>query len=70
MESLRGEHRQLVSALLRTNEAWRFAQLDPTKGPERLRRAVTSLLGRLARHRQRGSDLVFEAYNVDIAAAD
>jgi hypothetical protein len=26
----------------------------------------TALLGRLVRHRQRGSDLVFEAYEVDI----
>lgn len=26
----------------------------------------TALLGRLVRHRQRGSDLVFEAYSVDI----
>ena len=69
MEWLRDEHRQLVTAMARTTEVLRSARTD-SKGPQRLRRAVTSLLGRLTRHRQRGSDLVFEAYNVDIAAAD
>ena len=31
-----------------------------------VRRDGTALLGRLVRHRQRGSDLVFEAYEFDI----
>jgi hypothetical protein len=31
-----------------------------------VREAVTGLLARLHRHRQRGSDLIFEAYEVDI----
>ena len=31
-----------------------------------VRRSATALLGRLVRHRQRGSDLVFEAYEFDI----
>jgi hypothetical protein len=30
------------------------------------RESMTSLLGRLARHRQRGADLVYEAYEVDV----
>ncbi|HET9020347.1 MAG TPA: hypothetical protein VFN34_00560 [Ornithinibacter sp.] len=33
------------------------------------REAVTRLLDRLARHRQRGSDLVYEAYAVDIGGS-
>jgi hypothetical protein len=33
---------------------------------ERLRSVLTSLLVALARHRQRGADLVYEAYAVDI----
>ena len=33
---------------------------------DRVRGLGTALLGRLVRHRQRGSDLVFEAYEVDI----
>jgi hypothetical protein len=33
---------------------------------DRVRDLGTALLGRLVRHRQRGSDLVFEAYHFDI----
>ena len=33
---------------------------------DRVRTLGTTLLGRLVRHRQRGSDLVYEAYDVDI----
>lgn len=33
---------------------------------DRVRDLGTALLGRLVRHRQRGSDLVFEAYDFDI----
>ena len=38
----------------------------PTVDPDRVRGSGTTLLGRLVRHRQRGSDLVFEAYEFDI----
>jgi hypothetical protein len=31
-----------------------------------VREAATTALGRLVRHRQRGSDLVYEAYQVEI----
>jgi hypothetical protein len=34
--------------------------------PERLRRWGRDLLHRLSRHRQRGADLVYEAYATDI----
>ena len=34
--------------------------------PEKVRGPGTVLLGRLVRHRQRGSDLLFEAYEFDI----
>jgi hypothetical protein len=33
---------------------------------DRVRGLGTALLGRLLRHRQRGSDLVYEAYHIDI----
>ncbi len=33
------------------------------------REAATSLVGRLVRHRQRGSDLIYEAYAVDIGGS-
>lgn len=35
-----------------------------------VRAAVISLLGQLARHRQGGADLVYEAYAVDIGGSD
>jgi hypothetical protein len=70
VELLRKEHRQLSISLARAQEVAWATEAEPSCDPSRLRRAVTSLLGRLTRHRQRGSDLVFEAYNVDIAAAD
>ena len=38
--------------------------------PAVVRRRVTSLLGRIAMHRQLGSELVFDAYNVDIGDGD
>lgn len=38
--------------------------------PVLVRRRVTSLLGRLAMHRQLGSELVFDAYNLDIGDGD
>ncbi|HET6948810.1 MAG TPA: hemerythrin domain-containing protein [Acidimicrobiales bacterium] len=41
---------------------------DPS--PEKLRTAALELLGRLARHRQRGADLIYEAYLVDIGTGD
>jgi Hemerythrin HHE cation binding domain len=38
----------------------------PEADVERVREQGTELLGRLVRHRQRGSDLVYEAYEFDI----
>ncbi len=40
----------------------------PPSGPEavRVRELGTELLGTIVRHRQRGADLVYEAYEVDI----
>jgi hypothetical protein len=39
---------------------------DQATGIDELRRLATELLGELARHRQRGADLVYEAYATDI----
>ena len=37
-----------------------------TEDVEQVRALGTSLLGRIVRHRQRGADLVYEAYEVDV----
>jgi hypothetical protein len=44
----------------------RVAGPDTTAAVDDVRAAATVLLGRLVRHRQRGSDVVFEAYEFDI----
>jgi hypothetical protein len=44
-----------------------LALLDvPSVDVEKVRRLGTALLGMVVRHRQRGADLVYEAYEVDI----
>jgi hypothetical protein len=44
----------------------RVAAPDVVGDVDRVRDLGTALLGRLVRHRQRGADLVFEAYEFDI----
>lgn len=44
----------------------RRAATAPEPDPPQVRDLATTLLGRLVRHRQRGSDLVYEAYEFDI----
>ena len=44
----------------------RVKQPDVIEDVDRIRDLGTTLLGRLVRHRQRGADLVFDAYAVDI----
>lgn len=56
------DHGDLITAWERASEAVDTEPLDKT----RIRRRVVSLLGRLTLHRQAGSDLVYEAYTVDI----
>ena len=47
------------------------ARIDPNLGdPDEVRDRGTALLSALVRHRQRGADLVYEAYSVDIGGED
>ena len=62
--SLRQEHADLDSACRNA------LQMSADWAPATLRRRVNLLLARLAVHRQYGAELVFDAYNVDLAAAD
>lgn len=64
VETLRKEHRGMAEAC---HEAVGRAA---DWAPQRLRRRVNALLVRLALHRQTGAELLFDAYNVDIAAGD
>lgn len=60
-EDLRGEHHDLMRSIGSVDRA-----LDDSSGKAVIRRRVMSLLARLVVHRQRGSDLVYNAYNIDI----
>ena len=60
---IEGEHRALEASLRGLESALGGA-------PDSVRRKATVVLGRLTLHRQRGADIVYEAYNVDIATAD
>jgi len=61
------EHVDLVGSLDRVEETF---EAQGESRPQIIRQAVLSLLGDLALHRQHGSDLVYDAYFVDIAAGD
>ena len=56
-----GEHPELVEQIAATIGAVRASS-----EPELARAAVLEVLAAVARHRQRGADLVYEAYSVDI----
>lgn len=63
-EALVAEHTGLREAI----EACLSAYTDGADDTdlERLRESATHLIGQLVRHRQRGGDLVYEAYAVDL----
>ena len=62
--SLTGEH-VLISGQV-DNMLAPVTAPDVIEDVDRVRDLGTELLGRLVRHRQRGSDLVFDAYDFDI----
>ena len=66
MSGLRQEHHTLTTSWQRALE---MANADTDPDPDILRRRINALLGRLAIHRQRGSELVFDAYNLDVGTA-
>lgn len=70
VDLIRAEHEELEDALERAFLTLEGTMTVGSKDPEPIRRRVMTVLGRLSLHRQRGADLVYEAYNVDIAAGD
>lgn len=65
------EHKQLRDRVSETVDlARQAAERTDTGAPQQVRQAVTDLMGAIVRHRQAGSDLVYEAYEVDIGAGD
>jgi hypothetical protein len=68
-EDLRKDHIELLGAWVRAETTARAVR-GGLALPSKVRRRVTTLLGRLTLHRQAGADLVYEAHSVDIAAVD
>lgn len=66
IEQLQADHRAIRDGIeaLRSHAGASAADLDE------LRELAFDLLGRISRHRHLGADLVYEAYTVDIEAAD
>ena len=64
---LQAEHDALATACTRLAE--RLAE-DDEDDVDRVREEGVSLLTVLAHHRQVGSDLLYEAYNIDVGAGD
>lgn len=56
------EHRELVQKI----DEGLAALQGPDSDIQELRDRLLDLLGKLARHRHRGADLVWDAYNIDI----
>jgi hypothetical protein len=64
IQRLAGEH-ALIRGLLRDLLAL-GTSLVAASQVDAIRKQGTALLGRLARHRQRGADLIYQAYQVDL----
>ena len=68
IDQLRDEHQSLLAATDAVAKA--LAGDEASVSVDQIRDDVVSLLGGLVRHRHRGAELVYDAYNVDIEAAD
>ncbi len=62
VDAVEAEHPPLVATV-----AAALTTIASDAGPEPVRAEVLEVLHAISRHRQRGADLVFEAYNVDIS---
>jgi hypothetical protein len=71
VRGLTDEHRGIRALIADQLTAARaLARRGDLAGVEALRETVTDLIAKLSRHRQRGADLVYEAYAVDLGAGD
>lgn len=70
IDLVRKEHAALLKAWSQARLTVRGSEAIEKADVDAVRRRVMTLLGRLVLHRHRAADLVYEAYNVDISAAD
>jgi hypothetical protein len=64
LEQLRSEHEQLLA------DAEALVACCAEGDPQQIREDAMALLQQVSRHRQLGTDLLYDAYLVDISAAD
>jgi hypothetical protein len=67
IDVLRNEHHEIDQEIEEAQV--KLANAGPGE-LEELRHLLTALLGRLVRHRQKGADLLFEAYDTDVGGLD
>ena len=65
VEALRAEHPELTDTVNALH-----GECLLVEDPEAIRDGALALLGKLARHRSRGADLLYEAYSVDVSVGD
>lgn len=70
VDMIKAEHEGLLEALQKVDLTVRILLESGTSDPDSVRHRVMTLLSRLSLHRQRGADLVYDAYYIDIATAD
>jgi hypothetical protein len=71
VDRLRNEHPDITQALVQNVERIEQVEVGGVAWPlDDARDDLQRLIGRLVRHRQRGADLVWEAYNVDIGGPE
>jgi hypothetical protein len=66
VDLLRKEHRGLLSECERLMSMTAATRTDVAE----IRRAVLIVLGRLVEHRQRGAELLYDAYTIDLGNGD
>jgi hypothetical protein len=71
IERLRTEHPQITENLTEMIDKLDSGAVEKDTWPvDNARDDLQRLIGRIVRHRQKGADLVWEAYNVDIGGAE
>lgn len=70
VQRLRDEHPQMLDAASTLRTRLTTEPVGDAQSIDETRDEIQRVLGRLVKHRQRGADLVWEAYSRDIGGAD
>ena len=70
VERMKAEHPEVLAMIHEPYNRLRLRAADEYIPAEEIRDAVMKVLGKITRHRQKGADLVWEAYFVDLGGLD